>query len=214
MKLDASNTGLQLRALYQVPWLVMASRWRASHSADIGHRARRANKTEDMIVVASAPPHGTFLGSHQSRRPLPCLLVPETPVSAAGSIAQGPWPFPPFSQTFFFCFFTYFFFSFFLMRNYSPGGYFCFIKSRLELWRWCRVHFFVVQVRIYISTSSSSLSETQVFVSYDSSYSLSPTNSLCSCTTFMFVKWRKISSRDIKYLPINTLYLDYRKKKL
>jgi hypothetical protein len=29
-----------------------------------------------MIVVASSPPHGTFLGSHQSRRPLLCCLFP------------------------------------------------------------------------------------------------------------------------------------------
>jgi len=152
-----------LRALNQVPWLAIAGRWLASHSADIRHRARRANKTEDMIVVVSAPPHGTLLGSHQSRSPLACCLFPETLVSAAGSIAQGLWPFPPFSQTYFFCFFAYFFFFSFFMRNYSSGAYFCFIKSKLELWGWCRVHFFVVEVQIYISTSSSNLSEMRFF---------------------------------------------------
>jgi len=55
------------------------------------------------------------------------------------------------------------FFFLFFMRNYSSGAYFCFIKSKLELCGWCRVHFFVVEVQIYISTSSSNLSETQVF---------------------------------------------------
>ena len=74
--MDARKRGICLRALNQVPWLAIAGRWRASHSADVWHRARRANKTEDMIVDVSSPPQGTFLGSHQSHRPLPCCLFP------------------------------------------------------------------------------------------------------------------------------------------
>lgn len=161
--MDPSKTGLCLRALNQVPWLAIAGRWRASHSADIRHRARRANKTEDMIVVVSAPPRGTFAGSHQSRCPLPCCVFLRLLCLLPAALLRVFDPFRHFPKltssasshiSFFFLFF---------MRNYSSGAYFCFIKSKLELCGWCRVHFFVVEVQIYISTSSSNLSETQVF---------------------------------------------------
>lgn len=135
MNLDIIKTGLGLGALNQVPWLAIAGRLRSSHSADIGHRARRANKTEDMIVVAPAPPRGTFLGSHQSRRPLPCCLFPRLLCLLPAALLRVFDPFRHFPKLSSSSASSHisFFFLFFLLRNYSPGAYFYFIKSRLEL---------------------------------------------------------------------------------